>query len=134
MRTRLTFTLTLVVAWLALGCAAGPPVPDPSLAVRGPDGGLLYPDPTAHDCATVSRCADLTAEIARWAARTVPELGQPDAVTFHGAIDDAGRHILLTRSGGGTWIAVVAWVDGTRRAVLVGCGVGVDPNRCFSEP
>ena len=128
--------LAIALAATALGCAAAPwapAAPDPSLAVRGPGGDVLYPDPAGRDCPSVSRCADLTAEIARWAARVAPELGLPDAVTFHGAIDAAGRHILLTRSGGGTWIAVVAWADGTRRAVIVGCGVGVDPNRCFSD-
>jgi hypothetical protein len=134
MLPRIALALVCALACVVAACDAAPAVPDPSLAVRGPSGGLLYPDPETHDCATVSRCGDLTAEIARWAARTVPELGEPASVTFHGAIDDAGRHILLTRSGGGTWVAVVSWPGGTRRAVLVGCGVGVDPNPCFSEP
>lgn len=45
-----------------------------------------------------------------------------------------GRKILLTRSGGGTYIAVFVFVDGTLAAVQVGCGVGIDPTMCFTAP
>ena len=41
-----------------------------------------------------------------------------------------GEQILLARSGGPTVAAVLRLEDGTIRAVLVGCGIGIDPDRC----
>jgi hypothetical protein len=41
-----------------------------------------------------------------------------------------GDHLLLTRSGGRTVVAVLRLEDGSIRAVLIGCGVGVEPDRC----
>lgn len=133
MRRRLALVLVCLLASLAVGCEAGPPSVDRGLAVRFPGSGTLYPGSRAYDCAAINRCADVIAEVARWATWTAPELGEPASVTFHGAIDAAGQEIMLSRSGGGTWIAVVTWPDGTRRAVVVGCGVGIDWTRCFSE-
>ena len=41
-----------------------------------------------------------------------------------------GEHVLLARSGGPTVAAVLRLEDGTIRAVLVGCGIGIDPDAC----
>ena len=41
-----------------------------------------------------------------------------------------GEQILLARSGGPTVAAVLRLEDGTIRAVLVGCGIGIDPDAC----
>jgi hypothetical protein len=42
-----------------------------------------------------------------------------------------GEQILLARSGGPTVAAVLRLEDGTIRAVLVGCGIGIDPDTCM---
>jgi hypothetical protein len=44
--------------------------------------------------------------------------------------DDAGNHILMARSGGRTVVAVLRLEDGSIRAVLLGCGLGIEPDRC----
>ena len=126
--------ISCLVAVLVAGCGVVQPPIDRSLSVRGPGGGeRLYPG-RAFACSEVGRCPELVAEIGRWADRAMPRAGAPTDVSFHGAVDDAGRTILLTRSGGSTWIAVMSFADGTRAAAMVGCGVGVDPKRCFSSP
>ena len=107
---------------------SGSPV-DPTLVVAGP-GSSLYPG-QEYLCSAQMRCADMRAEIERWAAASPEDHGAIIAVTFHGALDDQGRHILLTRSGGGTYVAVVTFGDGSTVAVLVGCGIGVDTKACF---
>jgi len=43
------------------------------------------------------------------------------------------NQILVTRSGGTDYIAVIHLGDGSTRAIQVGCGVGVDPERCFTS-
>ena len=45
-----------------------------------------------------------------------------------------GSVILTVRSGGSDLIVVVGLADGTRRAFYVGCGVGLDRERCFLGP
>jgi hypothetical protein len=131
---RIVRLVVLVLALLAAACDIGQPAFDPSLTIPGfTDQGPLHPSNPAADCATLSRCADMLAEIGRWSERTAPELGPPTSVTFHGARDEVGNVILMTRSGGSTWIAVVTWSSGRRAAVVVGCGVGVDRERCFSQ-
>ncbi|HEY7130821.1 MAG TPA: hypothetical protein VH440_01160 [Candidatus Limnocylindrales bacterium] len=47
-----------------------------------------------------------------------------------------GDQILLTRSSGRTVVAVLRLEDGSTRAVLMGCGVGVHPDECgvFDPP
>jgi hypothetical protein len=42
-----------------------------------------------------------------------------------------GEHILLARTGGPTVAAVLRLEDGTIRAVLIGCGIGIDPETCM---
>jgi hypothetical protein len=42
-----------------------------------------------------------------------------------------GQRLLLTRSGGNDLIIVMRLEDGSVRAIHVGCGAGVEPDRCF---
>jgi len=46
----------------------------------------------------------------------------------------AGDVILTARSGGADLIVVLNLADGSRRAFYVGCGVGLDRERCFLGP
>ena len=102
---------------------------DRTLFVAGP-GSSVYPG-EEYACSALMRCADMRAEIERWAAASMDGHGPIAAVTFHRMLDDQGRHLLLTRSGGGTYIAIVTFGDGSAVAVLVGCGIGVDTKACF---
>ncbi len=45
-----------------------------------------------------------------------------------------GQRLLLARSGGYDLIIVLRLEDGSVRAAHVGCGVGVEPDRCFLGP
>jgi hypothetical protein len=45
-----------------------------------------------------------------------------------------GQRLLLTRSGGYDLIIVLRLEDGSVRAAYVGCGAGVEPDRCFLGP
>jgi hypothetical protein len=42
-----------------------------------------------------------------------------------------GQRLLLVRSGGNDLIVVLRLEDGSVRAIHVGCGAGVEPDRCF---
>jgi hypothetical protein len=42
-----------------------------------------------------------------------------------------GDHILVTRSGGKNLVVAFRLVDASAAVFYVGCGVGVDPGRCF---
>jgi hypothetical protein len=53
----------------------------------------------------------------------VPDYRMPD-----------GQRLLLTRSGGYDLIIVLRLEDGSVRAAYVGCGAGVEPDRCFLGP
>ena len=88
----------------------------------------------------LARCEDgCRQEIAfasKWLDREYPAHPELDRVEIHLTdyrTRDGGR-ILMTRSGGGTEIAVFVFIDGSRAAVQVGCGVGVDPTMCFTQP
>ena len=41
------------------------------------------------------------------------------------------KDVVMVRSGGRDFVVVLRLADGTARAVVVGCGVGVDPDTCF---
>jgi hypothetical protein len=45
-----------------------------------------------------------------------------------------GQRLLLTRSGGSDLIIVLRLEDGSVQAAYVGCGAGVEPDRCFLGP
>jgi hypothetical protein len=48
--------------------------------------------------------------------------------------DSQGHLLLTTRSGGRDYIAVIHLADGAVRAIEVGCGVGIEPEQCFTKP
>jgi hypothetical protein len=44
-------------------------------------------------------------------------------------------HIAFVRSGSrGDYVVVFRLEDGSVRAIFVGCGMGIDPDRCFTLP
>jgi hypothetical protein len=137
MRARLRPSVlgALLVGTLAVAaCGLRPTASEPDLGVPNPGGGGdLYPGAIIV-CGPLARCDDLVAEIRRWAARRAPEHGDPAGITIHAIVDDAGRPVLIQRSGGGTSIGVVTFADGWRAATIVGCGVGIDLERCFTSP
>jgi len=119
---------------LIAGCSFIVPPSDRRIGVGNPAGsGYLYPGkPIA--CEQTSRCNDLLAEIDRWVARVMPERSPIAGVAFHTFVDDRGRSILMTRSGGNTWLAVVTLADGAQIGLTVGCGIGIHPEACFVNP
>jgi hypothetical protein len=134
-KVRVVFSsMAVTVALLTSACGILQPAVDSTLAVSFPEGGRdLYPGATIA-CDQTGRCDDYLAEVRRWAARTSAGRGDPASITFHEVADSSGQGLVMTRSGGGTWIAVVTFRDGSRAAALVGCGVGIDMERCFSSP
>jgi hypothetical protein len=108
MRARLRPSVlgALLVGTLAVAaCGLRPTASEPDLGVPNPGGGGdLYPGAIIV-CGPLARCDDLVAEIRRWAARRAPEHGDPAGITIHAIVDDAGRPVLIQRSGGGTSIA-----------------------------
>lgn len=111
--------LLLVLAMLAAACEAGP---DGRFGHQ--DGvGIAY-GRSQVPCDMLERCVGLLSEIEGW-------IGQygggrtADAVTFHWAS--------VVRSGGSTYVAIVRFGDGSQTELLVGCGVGLDQEKCFSE-
>ena len=101
------------------------------------DGDLTVDDPTTGDalhpaglllCSQYERCADLRAEVNRWAARTMPTRGTPTDVSLHYTTDDAGHKIVEETLG------VVRFADSFRVAVIVKCGIGIDLERCEAWP
>ena len=92
-----------------------------------------YPLGTRVDCA--DGCPRFIAAASAWL---------DTAVAGHAAIDHIelfvpdyrdpqGNTIVMTRSGGTDFIAVIHLADGSVRAIQVGCGVGIDPERCFTS-
>ena len=132
MDRRSLVTAALAILLLA-GCALTAPPIDHRLGVVGPSGGTLYPGARV-DCVPSIRCDDMRGEIDRWVARSAPTRGPVLDVSFHGFIDESGGIILMNRSGGGTWLAVVTLADGGRIGLSVGCGVGISPEVCFANP
>jgi hypothetical protein len=80
----------------------------------------------------MARCEDHHAEVERWAAANQSARGAPSSITFHLFANEQGAPVLFTRSGGSTYAAVIKFGDGFRTAIGVGCGVGIDYERCFS--
>jgi hypothetical protein len=80
---------------------------DPSLKVVYGNVGTYYPGDEIP-CARLSDCDDYLAEVAGFMRE-----------------QESGR--------GGTLIAVATFADGSRVAVVVGCGVGVAVERCASS-
>jgi hypothetical protein len=93
-----------------------------------------YPIGAPASCA--DRCPRFINAAAAWLDAAAPghaavgriDLFEPD---YH---DANGNVLLTTRSGGRDYIAVIHLADGTIRAIEVGCGVGIDPELCFTKP
>jgi hypothetical protein len=101
--------------WLALIRSDAPTVID----------GYTLGEPA--QCA--SRC-ERYGEIARaWLDEAVPGHAET-VITELWTLD----RILMVRSGGRDYVVLLRLADGTTRAVVVGCGVGIDPDRCFTVP
>jgi len=90
--------------------------------------------PIGPPAACADTCPKFAATASAWLDTTFPghgpivriELFEPDC-------HDANGNLLLTnRSGGRDYIAVIH-ADGRVRAIQVGCGVGIDPDRCFTS-
>ncbi|SRR5258705_8352355 len=120
---------------LVAGCDLATVPPDRRLSVNSPAGpGSLYPGETMA-CKPSMRCDDMRAEIDRWVAREMPDRGPVADVSFHTFVDEQGDgHILMVRSGGGTWLAVVTLAHGEQIGLSVGCGIGIDHDACFANP
>jgi hypothetical protein len=92
-------------------------------------GTLFYPG-EEFGCAQDDRCADLLAEVDAFVDAYERNGGPVVSVTLHDPVSE--DHILITRSGGGTSMAIVTFGDGSRIALMIGCGVGIDTEMCFS--
>jgi hypothetical protein len=93
-----------------------------------------YPLGTRAGCA--DGCPLFDAAASTWLDTTVPAHAAIDRIELFvpDYRDSEGNTILMTRSGGTDYIAVIHLADGSIRAIQVGCGVGVDPDRCFTSP
>jgi hypothetical protein len=105
---------------------------DPSLKVVYGNVGTYYPGDEIP-CARLSDCDDYLAEVAGFMREQESGRGPASSVTLHGIVTADGDDAIITRSGGGTLIAVATFADGSRVAVVVGCGVGVAVERCASS-
>jgi hypothetical protein len=118
-----------LLAMLLVACLAACEVAvDRSLAIHSA-AGTVYP---GHQRPCSDRCDDMTAEILRWIDREAPGDAGLASLTWHTMVDEAGNGVLMNRSGGSTWLAVATLTDGSRIPLLVGCGVGLDTERCFA--
>jgi hypothetical protein len=116
-----------VVALLVGGC--GPTILREFRGISAA-GTMFYPGEEVG-CAGTGECADLLAEVDAWADAHERGRGAVVWVTLHEPASEDGTAGIM-RSGGSTWMAVVTFADGSRTALMVGCGVGIDPEMCFS--
>jgi hypothetical protein len=91
-----------------------------------------YPIGDAIDCSD-GQCARFTDFAAQTLDRARP--GHPVIVSVQVYLPDFrgpdGELLLAARSGGSDHVVVLTLADGTVEALYVGCGVGIDPDRCF---
>ncbi|HEX5823139.1 MAG TPA: hypothetical protein VFY18_01650, partial [Candidatus Limnocylindrales bacterium] len=92
-----------------------------------------YPLGTRAACA--DSCPRFTAAAVAWLDSAVPGHAPVDQIELFvpDYRDSAGNRILMNRSGGTDYVAVIHLADRSVRAIQVGCGVGVDPDRCFTS-
>ena len=116
------FLASGLVAWLAIVRLNVPTVVDG------------YPLGEPANCA--ERCPRFRDAASAWLDTTVPGHARVDKIDLFvtNYRDADGSLILMTRSGGTDYIAVIRLADGSVRAIHVGCGVGIDPDRCFTIP
>ena len=115
MRPKAVLLLTIAVAATGAACAAPNEIE-----------GYLLGEP-AH-CAPI--CRQFTDYAATWLDDKAPG-HSPIASADLWTLD----HTFYLRSGSrGDYIVVLHLENGTARAILVGCGVGIDPDRCFTLP
>lgn len=90
--------------------------------------------PIGQPAACADACPKFAAAASAWLDTTFPGHGPIDRIElFEPDCRDAnGNLILTTRSGGRDYIAVIH-ADARVRAIQVGCGVGIDPDRCFTS-
>jgi hypothetical protein len=81
-------------------------------------------------CGTLGGCRDLLAEVDAFVDEYEPGRG-PVSVTFHTLATAEGPAVVM-RSGGSTWMAIVTLNDGSRSALVIGCGIGIAVDMCFS--
>lgn len=93
-----------------------------------------YPLGTRPGCP--DGCPRFIAAASAWLETAVPSHAPVDQIELFVPAyrDSAGNTILMNRSGGTDYVAVIHLEDGKVRAIQVGCGVGVDPDRCFTTP
>ena len=117
-----SFLAVGLVAWLAFARLNAPTVVDG------------YPLGEPAKCA--DRCPLFRDTASAWLDTTLPGHAKVDRIELFvpNYRDAAGNLILMTRSGGTDYIAVIHLADGSVRATQVGCGVGVDQNRCSTSP
>jgi hypothetical protein len=110
-----------LVAWLPLIHWGAPPVVDG------------YPLGVRAGCA--DGCPRFNAAASAWLDSAVPGHAAIDRIELFvpDYRDSEGNRILMNRSGGTDFIAVIHLADGSTRAIQVGCGVGIDPDRCFTS-
>jgi hypothetical protein len=104
---------------------------DPSLKVVYGNTGTYYPGDEIP-CARLSDCDEYVGEVAGFLREHESGRGPASSVTLHGLAKADGEEAGVHRSGGITLIAVATFADRSRVAVVVGCGVGLAVDRCFS--
>jgi hypothetical protein len=119
-----------VVVLVAGGC--GPEIHLEFAGISAGAAGTFYPGQMVPCEGNVEHCDDVLAEVEAFVKDHDRERGALSSITLH-APTTADGHGVIMRSGGGTWIAVVIFGDGSRTAVMVGCGVGIDTDMCFSS-
>ena len=126
MRTLGTWAALVLVAWLVAGCGwldESPPIVD-GLSVGAPlDCGACDQPNTSSDCGT---CESIATLARRHLDEAWPDHPEIHSLTFHREgwyPGPGGEKVLQTRSGS-LVVALAIFVDGSRHAVSVYCGVG----------
>jgi hypothetical protein len=126
--------IATLAAFAGLVITVGACGPEVHLEFAGIDStaGTFYPGHKVSCERGVEHCVDVLAEVAAFVNQHDRAQGAVSSITLHQPTTADGHGIIL-RSGGGTWIAVVTFEDGSQTAVMVGCGVGIDTDMCFSS-
>lgn len=120
--------VSLLLAVLVAACDSGV---DRRLAIDLNGIATYYPGRQV-ECSRVDRCGDVLAEVDAWVELHARPARTDHLVTLHEPATVEGPAV-ITRSGGSTWVAVVTFSDGSRAAFIVGCGMGIAIELCFSD-